>query len=77
VSLPTRRSIFSSRRSIAERMPSSRVFLAMSTTTSVARIAMTELCCCEPLRNATLGEWELQTDYTVTGSRLLTIDVDQ
>lgn len=29
-----------------------------------------------PLRNATLGEWELQTDYAVIGSRLLTIDVD-
>ena len=30
-----------------------------------------------PLRNATLGEWELQTDYTVTGARLLPIEVDQ
>jgi len=29
-----------------------------------------------PLRNATLGEWDLPTDYAVTGSRLLTIDVD-
>jgi hypothetical protein len=29
-----------------------------------------------PLRNATLGEWELPTDYAVNGSRLLTIDVD-
>ena len=29
-----------------------------------------------PLRNATLGEWELQTDYAVMGSRLLTIDVE-
>jgi hypothetical protein len=29
-----------------------------------------------PLRSATLGEWELPTDYTVSGSRLLTIDVD-
>jgi SpoIVB peptidase S55 len=29
-----------------------------------------------PLRNATLGEWELPTDYAVIGSRLLTIDVD-
>ena len=29
-----------------------------------------------PLRNATLGEWELPTDYAVKGSRLLTLDVD-
>jgi hypothetical protein len=29
-----------------------------------------------PLRNATLGEWELQSDSAVTGSRLLTINVD-
>jgi hypothetical protein len=29
-----------------------------------------------PLRNATLGEWELQTDFAVTGSRVLTIDVN-
>jgi SpoIVB peptidase S55 len=30
-----------------------------------------------PLRNATLGEWELPTDFAVIGSRLLTINVDQ
>jgi hypothetical protein len=30
-----------------------------------------------PLRNATLGEWEIQTDHAVTGSRLLTINVDR
>lgn len=29
-----------------------------------------------PLRNATLGEWQLQTDYAVNGLRLLTLDVD-
>ncbi len=29
-----------------------------------------------PLRSATLGEWELTTDHAVTGSRLLTINVD-
>lgn len=29
-----------------------------------------------PLRSATLGEWELPTTYAVSGSRLLTIDVD-
>jgi hypothetical protein len=29
-----------------------------------------------PLRNATVGEWELPNDYAVTGSRLLTIDID-
>lgn len=30
-----------------------------------------------PLRNATLGQWELQTDFAVNGSRLLTINIDQ
>jgi hypothetical protein len=30
-----------------------------------------------PLRNATLGQWELPTDFAVNGSRLLTINVDQ
>lgn len=29
-----------------------------------------------PLRNATLGEWELPTDHAVSGSRLLTINVN-
>jgi hypothetical protein len=29
-----------------------------------------------PIRSATLGEWELAMDSAVTGSRLLTIDVD-
>ena len=29
-----------------------------------------------PLRNATLGEWELPTEYAVIGSRLLTLDID-
>ena len=29
-----------------------------------------------PLRNTTLGEWEIPTDDAVTGTRLLTIDVD-
>jgi hypothetical protein len=29
-----------------------------------------------PLRNATVGEWELPSEYAVTGSRLLTIDID-
>ena len=29
-----------------------------------------------PLRNTTLGEWEILTDDAVTGARLLTIDVD-
>jgi hypothetical protein len=29
-----------------------------------------------PMRSATLGEWELPVDSAVTGSRLLTIDVD-
>ena len=28
------------------------------------------------LRQATLGEWQIQTDYVVSGSRLLTIDVE-
>jgi hypothetical protein len=30
-----------------------------------------------PLRNATLGQWELATDYAVNGSRVLTINIDQ
>ncbi len=29
-----------------------------------------------PLRNTTLGEWEIPTDDAVTGTRLLTIDID-
>jgi hypothetical protein len=29
-----------------------------------------------PLRNATLGEWNLPTDYAVVGSRVLTINVE-
>ena len=29
-----------------------------------------------PIRSAALGEWELPMDSAVTGSRLLTIDVD-
>ncbi len=29
-----------------------------------------------PLRSASIGEWELATDYAVRGSRLLTIDVE-
>jgi SpoIVB peptidase S55 len=29
-----------------------------------------------PLRNATLGEWNLPTDYAVVGSRMLTITLD-
>lgn len=29
-----------------------------------------------PLRNATIGEWEIQTDHAVSGSRLLTINID-
>jgi hypothetical protein len=29
-----------------------------------------------PLRNATLGQWEIQVGHAVSGSRLLTIDVD-
>jgi hypothetical protein len=29
-----------------------------------------------PLRSATLGEWELPTEYAVSGSRLLTVNVD-
>jgi hypothetical protein len=28
------------------------------------------------LRSATLGEWEIKTDHAVSGSRLLTINVD-
>jgi hypothetical protein len=30
-----------------------------------------------PLRSAALGEWELATEYAVSGSRLLTLNVDQ
>jgi hypothetical protein len=30
-----------------------------------------------PLRSAVVGEWELATEHAVTGSRLLTINVDQ
>jgi hypothetical protein len=30
-----------------------------------------------PLRNASVGEWELQTDYAVSGSRMLTINIDR
>ncbi len=30
-----------------------------------------------PLRSAVVGEWELTTDHAVSGSRLLTINVDQ
>ena len=29
-----------------------------------------------PLRNATLGEWDIPTEYAVSGSRLLTVSVD-
>jgi hypothetical protein len=29
-----------------------------------------------PLRNATIGEWELTTDNAVSGSRILTIAVE-
>ena len=29
-----------------------------------------------PLRNATLGEWNLPTDFAVVGSRMLTINVE-
>ena len=29
-----------------------------------------------PLHNATLGEWELPTDYAVSGARFLSIAVD-
>src|SRR4029450_10621063 len=29
-----------------------------------------------PLRNATLGEWNLRTEYAVVGSRLLTLTLD-
>jgi hypothetical protein len=29
-----------------------------------------------PLRNATLGEWEIPTDHAVSGSRILTIHVE-
>jgi hypothetical protein len=29
-----------------------------------------------PLRNATLGEWNLPTEYAVTGSRMLTINIE-
>jgi hypothetical protein len=30
-----------------------------------------------PLRSAVVGEWELATEHAVTGSRMLTINVDQ
>jgi hypothetical protein len=30
-----------------------------------------------PLHNATLGEWELATDHTVSGSKTLTITISQ
>ena len=29
-----------------------------------------------PLRNATLGEWNLPTEYAVVGSRVLTINIE-
>jgi hypothetical protein len=29
-----------------------------------------------PLRNATLGEWNLPTDHAVVGVRMLTINVE-
>ena len=29
-----------------------------------------------PLRNATLGEWDISTDYAISGARFLSIDVD-
>ena len=29
-----------------------------------------------PLRNATLGEWNLPTEYAVVGSRMLTINIE-
>jgi hypothetical protein len=29
-----------------------------------------------PLRTATLGQWEIQTDSAITGSRTLTIDLE-
>jgi hypothetical protein len=29
-----------------------------------------------PLRNATLGEWDIPTDYAITGARFLTVSVD-
>ncbi len=29
-----------------------------------------------PLRNTTLGEWDVLTDYAVVGSRLLTVSID-
>jgi hypothetical protein len=28
-----------------------------------------------PLRNTTLGEWDVLTDYAVVGSRLLTVNI--
>jgi hypothetical protein len=28
-----------------------------------------------PLRNATIGEWDIPTDYALSGARFLTIDV--
>jgi hypothetical protein len=30
-----------------------------------------------PLRSAAIGEWEITTDHAISGSRLLTIDLDQ
>jgi hypothetical protein len=29
-----------------------------------------------PLRSATLGEWDIPTDYAVTGARFLSLNVD-
>ena len=29
-----------------------------------------------PLRNATLGEWNLPTEYAVVGSRMLTVNIE-
>jgi hypothetical protein len=29
-----------------------------------------------PIRSATIGEWEVPMDSAISGSRLLTIDVD-
>jgi len=29
-----------------------------------------------PLRNATLGEWDISTDYAISGARFLSIDID-
>jgi hypothetical protein len=30
-----------------------------------------------PLRNATLGEWELTTEHAVSGSRTLRLEIEQ